>query len=62
MHRRRGRLPNASGNIAAVVHWGGLIVAYGLGCAYRLAWTTVSDAILLVVMTGAALGAAHPFG
>ncbi|MBX9775146.1 MAG: hypothetical protein K2Y71_12115 [Xanthobacteraceae bacterium] len=40
----------------------GLIVAYGFGCAYRLAWATVSDAILLVVMTGAAMGAAYLFG
>jgi hypothetical protein len=40
----------------------GVIVAHGLGCAYRLAWATVSDAILLVVLTGTAMGAAYLFG
>ena len=39
-----------------------VVVAYGFGCAYRLAWATVSDAILLAVMTGAAMGAAYLFG
>jgi hypothetical protein len=39
-----------------------VVVAYGFGCAYRLAWTMVSDAILLMVMTGAAMGAAYLFG
>jgi hypothetical protein len=39
-----------------------LVVAYGFSCAYRFAWTTVSDAILLMVMTGAAMGAAYLFG
>jgi hypothetical protein len=39
-----------------------LIVAYGSFCAYRLAWTTVSDAILLIVLTIAAMGAGYLFG
>jgi hypothetical protein len=39
-----------------------VVVAHGFGCAYRLAWATVSDAILLIVMTGAAMGAAYLFG
>ena len=40
----------------------GVIVAHGVGCAYRLAWATVSDAILLIVLTGSAMGAAYLFG
>ena len=39
-----------------------LTVGYGLACAYRFAWPTVSDAILLVVLTGAAMGAGYLFG
>jgi hypothetical protein len=39
-----------------------LIVAYGSICAYRLAWTTVSDAVLLIALTAAALGAGWLFG
>jgi hypothetical protein len=39
-----------------------VIVAYGFVCAYRLAWATVSDAILLIVLTGGALGAGYLFG
>ena len=39
-----------------------LIGAYGLVCAYRLAWATVSDAILLIALTSAALGAGYLFG
>jgi hypothetical protein len=39
-----------------------LIVGYGSVCAYRLAWDTVSDAILLVALTSAALGAGYLFG
>jgi hypothetical protein len=39
-----------------------LFVGYGGLCAYRLAWTTVSDAILLIALTGAALGAGYLFG
>jgi hypothetical protein len=39
-----------------------LIVAYGLVCAYRLACATVADAMLLVLLTGAALGAGYLFG
>jgi hypothetical protein len=38
------------------------IVAHGFACAHRLAWTTVSDAILLMVLTGAAMGAGYLFG
>jgi hypothetical protein len=38
------------------------IVAYGFVCAYRLAWATVSDAILLVVLTGAAMVAGYLLG
>jgi|SoiMethySBSTD1v2_1073268.scaffolds.fasta_scaffold5298743_1 presenilin-like A22 family membrane protease len=40
----------------------GVIVAHGLGCAYRLAWTMLSDVILLIVLTGAAMGASYLFG
>ena len=39
-----------------------VIVAYGFVCAYRLAWATVADAILLVVLTGGAMGAGYLFG
>ena len=39
-----------------------VIVAYGFVCAYRLAWATVSDAILLIVLTGGAMGAGYLFG
>ena len=39
-----------------------LAVAYGSICAYRLAWTTVSDAVLLIALTVAALGAGWLFG
>jgi hypothetical protein len=39
-----------------------LFVGYGGFCAYRLAWTTISDAILLVALTTAALGAGYLFG
>jgi hypothetical protein len=38
------------------------IVAYGLVCAYRLASATVADAMLLVLLTGAAMGAGYLFG
>jgi hypothetical protein len=39
-----------------------VFVGYGCLCAYRLAWTTISDAILLIVLTGAAMGAGYLFG
>jgi hypothetical protein len=39
-----------------------LAVGYGLVCAYRLAWPTISDAMLLVVLTGAAMGAGYLLG
>jgi hypothetical protein len=38
------------------------MVAYGCVCAYRLAYTTIADAVLLVALTGAALGAGYLFG
>jgi hypothetical protein len=37
-------------------------VGYGFLCAYRLAWPTVSDAFLLFILTGAAMGAGYLFG
>ena len=52
-------MPPESWLLLAIV---GLIVAHGFGCAYRLAWTMMSDVILLVVLTGAALGAGYLFG
>jgi hypothetical protein len=39
-----------------------VIVAHGFVCAYRLASATVSDAILLIVLTGAAMSAGYLFG
>jgi hypothetical protein len=39
-----------------------VIAGYGCLCAYRLAWDTVSDAILLIALTGAAMGAGYLFG
>jgi hypothetical protein len=36
-----------------------LLVAYGARCAYRLASTTVADAVLLVILTATAMGAAY---
>ena len=39
-----------------------LIVAYGFVCTYRFTWTTVSDAILLFVLTTAAMAAGYLFG
>jgi hypothetical protein len=39
-----------------------VIAGYGSLCAYRLAWDTVSDAILLIALTGAAMGAGYLFG
>ena len=39
-----------------------VIAGHGCICAYRLAWATVSDAILLITLTGAALGAGYLFG
>ena len=39
-----------------------LIVGYGFVCAYRLAWATVADAMLLIVLTGMAMGAGYLFG
>ena len=38
------------------------MVAYGLVCAYRLAYATIADAVLLVALTSAALGAGYLFG
>lgn len=38
------------------------MVAYGFVCAYRLAYATIADAVLLVALTGAALGAGYLFG
>jgi hypothetical protein len=39
-----------------------VIAGYGGLCAYRLVWDTVSDAILLIALTGAAMGAGYLFG
>jgi hypothetical protein len=52
-------MPPESWLLIAVV---AVIVAHGCVCAYRLAWTTVSDAILLIVLTGGAFGAGYLFG
>jgi hypothetical protein len=38
------------------------MVAYGLVCAYRLAYATIMDAALLIALTTAALGAGFLFG
>jgi len=38
------------------------MVAYGLVCAYRLTCATIADAVLLIALTGAALGAGFLFG
>jgi presenilin-like A22 family membrane protease len=40
----------------------GVIIAHGCACAYRLAWTMMSDVILLVVLTGSAMAASYLFG
>jgi len=38
------------------------LVAYGLVCAYRLAYATIADAVLLIALTSAAIGAGYLFG
>ena len=38
------------------------ILVYGFVCAYRLAYATIADAVLLIALTGAALGAGYLFG
>ena len=38
------------------------MVAYGLVCAYQLVYATIADAVLLIALTGAALGAGYLFG
>lgn len=38
------------------------MVAYGFVCAYRLAYATIADAVLLIALTSAALGAGYLFG
>jgi len=36
-----------------------LLAAYGVVCAYRLARDTVADTVLLIILAGAAMGAAY---
>ena len=38
------------------------MAAYGLICAYRLAYATIADAALLIALTTAAFGAGYLFG
>jgi hypothetical protein len=38
------------------------MVAYGFACAYRLAYATIADAVLLIALTTAAFGAGYLFG
>jgi hypothetical protein len=39
-----------------------LVVIYGLVCAYRLTRTMVADAMLLMLLAAAAMGAGYLFG
>jgi hypothetical protein len=38
------------------------IAAYGCVCTYRLVCATIADAVLLIALTSAAMGAGYLFG